>query len=86
MSLDDTPKNPLDAMDKGDKVCTVLPEYSWGIIPDELDVMNHHKQSQSFFVEIIPSNALSNPPRKQRIVIHLMPVSRRDDLAPPEGS
>ena len=84
MSLEESDVAPRSDLEIGDKVCTILPEYSWEIIPDELDIMNHHKQSQSFFVEIIPPNALSKPMRKQRIIIHLMPVSRRDDLAPRE--
>jgi len=84
LSLDDTPKIPVDGLERGDKVCSVLPEYTYTVFPGEGWIMNHHKQSQSFFVEIVPANALENPPRKQGWIIHLMPMSRRDELAPSE--
>jgi len=85
MSLEDTPSNPMDDMDKGDKVCTILPGFVWEVFPEEGYIMNHHMQSQSFFVEIVPSNAMSKSPKRQHWIIHLMPLSRRDDLAPSEG-
>lgn len=82
MTLEDTPKIPTPDLEKGDKVVTIPPGRGFTILPDEFFIMNHNQKSVSLFVEVIePDYQLK---RKMAFIVHLIPVSRSDDLAPPK--
>jgi len=81
LSLEDSAEKPTDSFELGDKLCT-LPPGKANLVAGEFYLMNHSKYSTFYYVQIIPPDALSKPPIPERIVIHLIPKSREDELKP----
>ena len=83
MSLEDSPDPPPSKLELGDKVFTLPPNKAnlFMSFPEE-DVyfMNDHKGTLYYFIETV----LPNPIHKERgvTVVHIFPISRRDELAP----
>ena len=81
MSLEDTAEKPVDSFELGDKLCT-LPPGKANLIAGEFYLMNHSRYSAYYYVQAVQPDALSKPPVPGRIVVHLIPKSREDELIP----
>jgi len=81
MSLEDTAEKPVDSFELGDKLCT-LPPGKANLIAGEFYLMNHSRYSAYYYVQIILADSLSKPPTPERIIVHLIPKSREDELVP----
>jgi len=84
MSLEDGSDPPPSVYELGDKVFVLPPDKAnlfMSFPAEDLYIMNHHKGSLYYYVEYIPPNPV--PPEARGLtIIHLMPISRREELAP----
>jgi len=84
MSLEDTADPPPSVYELGDKVFVLPPDKAnlfMSFHAEDLYIMNHHKGSLYYYVEYIPPNPI--PPETRGLtIIHMMPISRREELAP----
>ena len=85
MSLEDSPEAPPSVLEIGDKVFTIPPEKAnlfMSFKAEDLFIMNDHKGSLYYYVEHIPPNPLPQHQERGATIIHIFPISRRDELAP----
>lgn len=84
MSLEDTPDPPPSRLELGDKVFTLPPGKAnlfMSFRAMDLYIMNHHRGSLYYYVEEVPANPV--PPGERGLtIIHVFPISRREELAP----
>ena len=83
MSLEDTPKLPVDSMELGDKMFTLPPGKANLIMQlksEDWYIMNHHKQTLCYYISYTPPNPIHD--ENAVMVLHIIPVSRREELLP----
>lgn len=84
MSLEDGPDPPPSVYELGDKVFTLPPNKAnlfMSFPAEDVFIMNDHKSTLYYYVETIPPNPV--PPKERGVtIVHLFPISRRDELAP----
>ena len=81
MSLEDNDESFPDRFVVGDTLCT-LPPGKMNLVCGGYYVMNHSKYAMYYWVQRVPPNALSNPPERERIVVHWVPKSREEEFKP----
>ena len=84
MSLEDGADPPPSVYELGDRVFVLPPNKANLFMPFENEdwfIMNHHRGSLYYYVEYIPPNPIP-PGSRGLMIIHVMPNSRRDELAP----
>lgn len=84
MSLEDSEKLPQDRFEMGDNLC-VLPPGKVNMVVEGYYEMNHGEDNMYYYVQREAPNPLTKPPTPEKIMVHWIPLSRKDELVPSGG-